>query len=291
MQVNCLSISRITRAAACCATAIFLLHLNTSCGGSKETAEGGARQDSMAGGEFSTVTTAPAATTPAVIRGKVIETRDADRYTYIWVQTSGDTVWAAGPVAKVEVGEEVVLSTGMLMKDFYSKSLDRTFETIYFVGSFDGPGKGGIDPDWVIGRAHGGRDVSTGRSDPEQGGSEMPGGGGSSKVARKIVGDFEKAAGGQTVAEIYAGKEHLAGQTVKVRGVVVKFTPGIMGTNWVHLQDGTGAEGSHDLTVTTDATVKVGDLVTIKGVLSLDKDFGAGYSYEVIVERAELIAD
>ena len=71
----------------------------------------------------------------------------------------------------------------------------------------------------------------------------------------------------------------------------MKFTPAIMGTNWLHLQDGTGDEGSHDLTVTTAASAKVGDLIMIRGVLAVDKDFGAGYRYQVIVEGAELITE
>ena len=55
------------------------------------------------------------------------------------------------------------------------------------------------------------------------------------------------------------------GQTVKVRGQVVKFTPNIMGTNWVHIQDGTGSGETADLTVTTSAIVAAGDIVVVEG--------------------------
>ena len=98
----------------------------------------------------------------------------------------------------------------------------------------------------------------------------------------------EKLAGGLTVADIYGGSGDLAGKTVKLRARVVKFTPNIMGTNWVHLQDGTGTEGTHGLTVTTAAVVQVGDLVVVEGPVTVDKDYGAGYRYAVIIEDAAI---
>ena len=103
----------------------------------------------------------------------------------------------------------------------------------------------------------------------------------------------EPAAGGMTIAEIWAGKDRLAGSTVSVRGRVVRYNPGIMGTNWVHLQDGSGspANGTHDLAVTTPATVRVGDVVTATGAVSVDQDFGAGYTYPVMIREAAVVAD
>jgi hypothetical protein len=100
-----------------------------------------------------------------------------------------------------------------------------------------------------------------------------------------------KAKNGKTVAEVYAAREDLAGKPVLVRGRVVKFFPKIMGKNWVHLQDGSGSEGTNDLTVTTDTMVKVGDLVLVSGMVSVDRDFGHGYSYTVILEDAEVTVE
>jgi len=101
-----------------------------------------------------------------------------------------------------------------------------------------------------------------------------------------------KADGGLTVAEVFEGKDQLAGQPVVVRGRVVKSNPDIMGKNWLHVRDGSGAEGTNDLTVTTAGAVpNVGDTVVVKGVLSLDKDFGMGYQYDVIVEDAEVTVE
>lgn len=96
-----------------------------------------------------------------------------------------------------------------------------------------------------------------------------------------------KAEGGQTVAEVFAQKDSLAGKPVTVRGKVVKVNAGIMGKNWLHVRDGSGAEGTNDLTVTTTGALpQVGDTVVVSGPVTLNKDFGAGYTYDVIVEDA-----
>ena len=98
-----------------------------------------------------------------------------------------------------------------------------------------------------------------------------------------------KADGGKTVAEVFAEKDQLGGQTVMVRGKVVKTNANIMGKNWLHVRDGSGAEGANDLTVTTAAELpQVGDTVVVTGPVTLNKDFGMGYAYDVIVEDAEV---
>jgi len=61
-----------------------------------------------------------------------------------------------------------------------------------------------------------------------------------------------------------------------------------MDRNWVHLKDGTSSGGKSDLTFTTIDTVKVGDVVTMEGTVTLDKEYGAGYVYELVVESALL---
>lgn len=102
----------------------------------------------------------------------------------------------------------------------------------------------------------------------------------------------DKAAGAnaRTVAEIVTKRTELKDQPVLVRGKVVKFNPGIMGKNWVHLRDGSGsaADGSNDILVTTMASTKVGDVVTIQGIVRADKDFGSGYAYQVLIEEATI---
>jgi hypothetical protein len=100
-----------------------------------------------------------------------------------------------------------------------------------------------------------------------------------------------KPAGGKNIAEIYKEKPQLVGKKVAVRGKVVKFNSGIMGKNWIHLRDGTGSDGTNDLTVTTDGTAKIGDTVLVRGALVADKDFGHGYKYAVIIEDAQITVE
>ena len=92
--------------------------------------------------------------------------------------------------------------------------------------------------------------------------------------------------GGKTLAEVFAEEDNLAGEEVSIRAKVVKFSPNIMKTNWVHIQD--GSKGNPDLTVPTDATVGVGDTVVVKGILEQDQDFGYGYKYDLIIQDAEV---
>jgi len=97
------------------------------------------------------------------------------------------------------------------------------------------------------------------------------------------------AKGGITIGELYAKKDSYSAKPVKIKGEVVKFNKQIMGKNWIHIQDGTNNNGSFDLTITSDETVKVGDVVTIEGIITLNKDFGYGYSYDIILENGKLI--
>jgi hypothetical protein len=108
------------------------------------------------------------------------------------------------------------------------------------------------------------------------------------------VGDVKvpKATGpnAKTVAEIVGNPASLKDKNVVVRGKVVKFTPGVLGKNWVHLQDGSGSEKeqTHDVLVTTQDETKIGDVVIASGTVKTDVDLGSGYSYKVLVEDAKL---
>lgn len=108
------------------------------------------------------------------------------------------------------------------------------------------------------------------------------------------VSNVAKAEGGNTVAEVYADKDKLTGSKVTVRGKVVKVNRGIMGKDWLHVRDGSGADGSNDLTVTTatgSTLPGVGDVVVVVGTVATNKDYGMGYNYAVIVEDATVTAE
>jgi hypothetical protein len=96
------------------------------------------------------------------------------------------------------------------------------------------------------------------------------------------------AAETKTVAQVYQEKSALAGQQISVHGKVVKVNNHVMDRNFLHVQDGTGTEDANDLTVTSSETAQVGDEITVTGTLAVDKDFGAGYTYPVILEQANI---
>lgn len=92
----------------------------------------------------------------------------------------------------------------------------------------------------------------------------------------------------KTVEGIYKEKTQLKGQQVKVRGKVVKVNNGIMKRNFLHIQDGSGSQGTNDLTVTSKQTAKVGDDITVTGTVVLDTDFGFGYNFPLLVEQSSI---
>jgi hypothetical protein len=228
--------------------------------------------------------TAPA----AALKGKVLERIDAAPYSYLKLSTASGEAWAAVPQTTVAVGSEVTVTGAFPMKDFESKTLNRKFDVVYFGTLGDGGSAAPL-------AAHGGMGpLPLGHPAPSGGNEEMAAqhraaAAGSSDLKEVKV---AKASGpdGRTVAEVHAQRAALVEKTVTIRGQVVKFNAGIMGRNWVHLRDGSGSQekGDNDITVTTQDTVAVGDLVTAKGTVRVDKDFGTGYAYPVIVEEAHI---
>lgn len=209
---------------------------------------------------------AQAAAAPAAlsVSGEVLETKDVESYTYVRLKTAQGETWAAVPTAKLKKGDKVTVENAMVMNNFESKALKKTFDKVVF-GTL-GSGKPGAMP----AGPHG-----------------MP-----AKAVEAPDAKVPKATGANayTVAEITAKPAALKDKPVVVRGKVVKYNSGIMGKNWLHLRDGSGsaADQTNDVLVTTTEETKLGDIVTAKGVVRTDKDFGMGYSYKVLVEEAKL---
>ena len=259
----------------CCALTLGALTVSTAC--SREpSASAQAAAAPQAPAQALAPSHAPSASAPAAtpadvptIAGAVAETMDAANYTYVLVDTGTDKVWAASGKFDVKTGDRVVVPLESPMQNFHSQSLNRDFPMIYFASSI-----------WREG---------------EQGKPAMPAGhppvGGADAAAAPVVADkIAPPEGGASVASVWANRAALAGKRVTVRGKVVKFNGGIMERNWLHIQDGSGAaeDRTNDLTITTSGAAKVGDIITVTGTVAVDKDFGAGYSYAVIVENATL---
>ncbi len=246
--------------------------LAASLGGvSACSAENHTEEDSQSQAETASQ---PLGVTGSTATGTVVETMNAGNYTYVLVDANGAEIWAAATRFDVAVGDTVVVPLEMPMQDFYSESLDRTFPVVYFTSQILHEGQAG-SPAMPPGH-------------PQVGGAMAASHGPSTEM--EVI---EPADGGVTVNQVWTETEALAGTPITVRGKVVKFNGGILGTNWIHLQDGTGSaeNGDNDITVTTLATASVGDVVTVTGTLVTDQDFGAGYTYKVLLKDAEVVAD
>lgn len=193
--------------------------------------------------------------------GKVVTAMDANNYTYVQIDTGEQLHWAAGPKTILKKGSMVAFDTRMPFTDFESKALNRKFKIIYFVNHFitDRPGQAASAAPAL---------------DPHAG--LMPG-------KAETIKDIKKVENGKTVAEVFREKQALAGKAVRVRGKVMKYTPRVMGRNWLHIQD---SSSNKRLVVSTEQDVRKGDLVLVNGIVTVDQDLGYGYTYEIIVERA-----
>ena len=234
----------------------------------------------------------PAAAPQLSVTGKVLETMDSGGYTYMKLAAGDGETWAAVNAAKVKKGQTVTVVNAMAMDGFESKTLHRKFDRIVF-GSLAEPGTPGKAAPIDSAAAEQGQmppghpDASNPQFREMMAAQHSAAGQGPSKVGDVKV---PRAAGGKTVAEIVAQRKTLADKEVTVRGKIVKFLPGIMGRNWAHIRDGSGSAENkdNDLTVTTNDTAAVGDVVVVKGTVKIDQDFGAGYQYPVLIEQAKL---
>ena len=193
---------------------------------------------------------------------EVKEVIQGSSYTYLLVSENKEELWFA--IAKSEVKEDDVLyyADPLLMNNFTSKELNRTFETIYFVQKISD--KLPLDAEQVI-------------SEPSAQKTE---------IAKLDNVKIDAKSGEISIAELYENHAKYAGKTVTITGIVSKFSPMIMDRNWVHIQDGTEYSGEFDLTVTTTDNLEAGNQVTFSGKIALNKDFGAGYFYKIIMEDA-----
>lgn len=216
----------------------------------------------------------------------VKEVMQSSNYTYLKVDEAGEEKWMAVKKMDANVGDEYYYAGAMVMENFESKELERTFDNILFVDNIstepisNNQEHAHGDSPQGMGSPHGmGNPHDTEKAVTEQSGKHQA-------VKQEIT--VVTPEGAITIEELYKNKDKYDGKPVKVSGVVTKFSPAIMDRNWVHLQDGTEHDGDFDLTLTTLEAVEEGDTVIFEGTVALDKDFGYGYFYKVLVEDSEL---
>jgi len=199
------------------------------------------------------------------------------QYTYIKFTDNNKENWVAVPTTPVQTGKTYYYGTAIEMKNFESKDLKKVFETVYFAQKLSVNEEGAVAGSKV--NPHGEDSQTNNAHATPKKKIESP------KKEIKVT----KATNGIDIAELLKNKASYVNKTVIIKGEVVKYSPSIMNLNWFHIQDGSNFNGEFDLTVTTKEEVKVGDVITFKATVTLDKDFGAGYFYKVILENASLI--
>jgi len=202
------------------------------------------------------------------VNGKVLEVKQVESYTYLLLKTQNGDIWTAVAKAAVKKGATVTVDNVTVMNDFESKTLKQTFPTILFGTLANATGK--TKDSYFMGTAY------------------------PIFEKKEAIGDIKvpraKGDHAMTIAEIFSKSAALKDKPVLLSGKVVKYNPGIMGKNWLHLRDGSGsaADNNNDILVTTQNPAKVGDIVTAKGIVRTDMDFGAGYAYKILIEEATL---
>jgi len=199
------------------------------------------------------------------ISGKVTDVIQTTSYTYCKMNVSGSEYWIAISKMPVDTGQVLYFNIGPEMRNFHSRELNRDFPLLYLV-----------------------QDVSTIPDGKIMSSQQLEQAATKPDIVKKTV-KIKPVKNGITIAKLYANKTAYAGKKIQVRGKVTKYNPRIMGRNFVHIQDGTENGNNFDLTVTTQNKVNVGDVVTFEGMITLNKDFGAGYFYPVIMEKAAVV--
>jgi hypothetical protein len=189
-----------------------------------------------------------------------------NNYTYLLVSEKGKEQWLAVPKMEAKTGGTYYYKGGMEMPNFKSKELNRNFESVLCVE------KVSTSPDQLMKSQN--IPATTHAAMVKKGGKENL--------------SIDPVEGGITIAELFANKEKYNGKTVKIKGKVIKINTKIMGKNWIHLQDGTEYGGLYDLTATSTLELNVGDIISLEGKITLNKDFGYGYKYDILMEEAVL---
>jgi hypothetical protein len=202
--------------------------------------------------------------------GRVTDIKIAGTYSYLQLDEQGEETWLATLKLKVSPGDEVEYLGGDIMENFYSKALDKTFESIRFVTRIRV-----LDNDNAL----------TDQAMPDDRYHQNV-----EKEKRAVSiperGDITRAEGGKTIEEIFTAGDQLTGEKVVLRAEVIKVRMNILGKNWITLRDGTGATPDDKITVTTSETVQVGKIFTVEGIVRTDVNLGAGYKYKVLLDDA-----
>ncbi|GGD57898.1 GW dipeptide domain-containing protein [Muriicola marianensis] len=200
---------------------------------------------------------------------EVTEVISGDKYNYALVKEDDRSFWISTQKKEIKTGDIYYFNESILKTNFESKELSRVFDTLYLVTS-------------LVPEAHG-QDMhgfSKSPIDQEQ-----------VKTIEKSIADQQDSSavfsGRIKIADLVDNPEKYEGKKVELKGAVTKVNEGIMGRNWIHLQD--GSKDSYDLVITTSEPVKKGKTITVRALVQLNVDLGSGYSYPILLENGSIL--
>jgi len=198
----------------------------------------------------------------------VNEVLQATRYVYLNVSEGNSKFWIATRKQEIKKGETYFYRGGLLKTNFESKEYNKVFDTIYLISN-------------LVSQDHSKHtdnlNTSVQKSAPTAQKEDIP------THTDKIV----EHKGTIKIAELVKDPKKYEGHTIQLSGKCVKVNPNIMKRNWIHLQD--GSKDDFDLVITSNTFVPEGSAITIRATVVLNKDFGAGYKYDLILENGTLV--
>jgi hypothetical protein len=200
-------------------------------------------------------------TTGDVHTVKVIEVLDARKYVYLKVEENGEEFWIATGHKEISVGETYFYKNGILKTNFESKEHNRIFDKVYLVAN-------------IVPATHGNQTIKS----PLQ----------KENTDNSVISSQYDVEGSISISELVVNKEEYSGKEVQITAKVDRMNANILDRNWIHLKD--GSKDDFDLVITSAHQVPVGHVVTMKGTVVLDKDFGGGYIYEIIIENGQIVS-
>lgn len=195
----------------------------------------------------------------------------ATKYLYLNVEENGERYWIAIIKKEIELGQTYYYNRALLKTNFESKETNRHFDEIYLVTNLVGADHAKINSE-INSLEH---------LHEESESEDLP------VTAKSEPAVMIERAGSIKIAELISNPEKFEGKTVQISGKCFKINPNIMERNWIHLRD--GSKDSYDLVITSKEFVEEGSVVTMKGTVTLNKDFGAGYHYDLVIEDGEIV--
>ncbi len=193
------------------------------------------------------------------------EVQTSSKYLYLKVREGEKSYWMATGPMEVAVGDVYYYNEALVKTNFESKELLKEFDTLYLVTQ-------------LVPEAHGQNLKPTGEvaPPPKIEDAETQKKGYHTAVGSGIVKRT-------TISKLLENPGEFEGKLVEIKGECTKINTGILSRNWIHLKDPDANDKK--IVLTSQEEVTPGDMVTFQAKVALNKDFGAGYSYDILLEN------